>query len=138
MNDSNSDKEKAAPAALPKDGEKGQTKEVAAKDAGGGKPAKLGRTRSSKTGRKTSVTGGLNITEVGQVIKRRLSSFGLGNVTIEFQTNPDEIERLNENRGNKEVLKELGGIDAMLEKLCVTGEAGIPHEVVNTKEDKQE
>lgn len=133
MNDSNSDKEKAAPAALPKDGEKGQTKEVAAKDAGGGKPAKLGRTRSSKTGRKTSVTGGLNITEVGQVIKRRLSSFGLGNVTIEFQTNPDEIERLNENRGNKEVLKELGGIDAMLEKLCVTGEAGIPHEVVNTK-----
>ena len=79
------------------------------------------------------MTGGVKIAEVGAVIKRRLSSFGLGNVQIQFETNIDEIDRLNENRGNKEVLKELGGIDAMIEKLCVTAEAGIPHEVVNTK-----
>ena len=67
--------------AKPKDG-----KEV---DVGG-----VGRSLSRKT-RKTSVTGGA-LREIGGVEKRRLSSFGLGNVEIAFQTNPDEIEKLNE------------------------------------------
>ena len=109
-------------------------------DNASSKPKKadaVGRTMSGKSRgpRKGSMTGagGRKVAEIAGVVKRRLSSFGLGNVEIGFETNPDEIERLNENRGQKEVLKELGGIDALLEKLCVSGESGIPHDVINTK-----
>lgn len=87
--------------------------------------------KAKSRGRKASIAG-MAITsavDAGKSIGRRLSSFGLmGGIQLNFEISPEEIDRLNENRGSKEVLKELGGLSAIMTKLCGSFETGITDE----------